>query len=78
MAHNKHCTLIICTRYAQNLTRADHNVKCHAPGTDGFTPPPKDAVQGAPHLLIVFKKLSGHLTEAKVHLFSALKSRLSL
>ena len=31
----------------KNLMRADHNCKCHAPGTDDFTSPQKDTVQGA-------------------------------
>ena len=30
------------------LTRTNLNWMCHVPGTDGFTSPPKDAVQGAP------------------------------
>ena len=34
---------------AQNiLTRTNLNCMCHVPGTNGFTSPPKDAVQDAP------------------------------
>ena len=60
----------------KNLTRADHNnyCKCHAPAPTPLHP--LQRMQCRVHLLIVFKKLSGFLTEAKVHLFSALKSRL--
>ena len=44
----------------KNLTRADLNCKCHAPRTDDFTSPPKDAVQDAPTHCV--EKLSGLLT----------------
>ena len=32
----------------KKFTRTNLNWMCRVPGTDGFTSPPKDAVQGAP------------------------------